>query len=415
MPHTAYMAEPLGNEQLLERKVADLLVRGVTSQDTFRTSVEDLARRHGQDVFPVLLYALTHLEFDPERAERHWRSIWEYRRDMTRRLGGEVDFRVAMLSYFLDISRKMKNPKIIEIRVFQKTQNGLYVDELTGLFNYRYFTSILARDVQRVRRYEQPLCLAMFDVDDFKRFNDRYGHMAGNRVLARVARALRQSVREADCVARYGGEEFAMLLPETSKEGAMRVAERARRKVESAPVPLPGGGTARVTMSAGVAEFGIDAATAEDLVQKADHALYLSKSRGKNMVTPYAIERRTFARVEASIVGRVSASARQQALFRAANASEGGLLFYTDHALPISGLVELNLTLPRRRRALRCRAMVARIHEVPGAKEYEVGVKIVEMPKVDRRLFRRYVEQTLGEHKDGRPRRPRKPAASRSR
>lgn len=409
------MTEPLDGEHVLEKKVTDLLVRGVPSQGAFRSQIERLAREQGSTVYPILLYALSHLEFDPASAEKHWRSIWKYREDMSRRLGREADFRVAMLSYFLDISRKMKNPKIIEIRVFQKTQDGLYVDELTGLFNYRYFKSTLERDVHRVRRYEVPLSVVMFDVDDFKRFNDLYGHMAGNRVLVRVARTLQQSVREADCVARYGGEEFAMLLPETSKAGALQVAERARRKVESMLVSLPGGRAARVTVSAGVAQFGADASTAEELLQRADHALYISKSRGKNMVTPYAVERRSFARIEASIVGRVSASPREQALFRAANASEGGLLFYTDHALPISSLVDLNLTLPRRRRALRCRAMVTRIHEVPGAREYEVGVKIVEMPKVDRRLYRRYVEQALTEVRRPRAGRSRKPATDQGR
>jgi len=409
------MTEPAAGGQVIEKKVADLLVRGVSSQSSFRARVESLARQHGDAVYPVLLYSLSHLEFDPPRARRHWNNIWAHRKQMAGALGTDVDFRVAMLSYFLDISRTMKNPKIIEIRVFQRTQDGIYVDELTGLYNYRFFQSALVRDVHRARRYKDPLSLVMLDVDDFKQLNDQCGHMAGNRVLARVALELRKSVREADCLARYGGEEFAMLLPETSKTGALRVAERARARIESAGLPGAGGRRMRVTVSAGVAELGVDAGTAGELLQRADHALYISKSRGKNMVTPYAVEKRSFARVEASIVGRVAANPQRQALFRAANASEGGLLFYTDHALPISSLVDLNLTLPRRRRTLRCRAMVTRIHEVQGAKEYEVGVKIVEMPKVDRRLYRRYVEQALAEIQPSRSPRRRRPASDNAR
>jgi diguanylate cyclase (GGDEF)-like protein len=404
------MKDPSDLEPAIEKQVDDLLARGISSQHSFRTRVEALARRHGPPVYRSLLYALSHLEFEAARAEKHWQAIWECRDEMRRRMSGEVDFRVAMLTYFLEISRKIKNPKIIEIRVFQKTREGNYIDDLTGLYNYRYFQVALEREVQRVRRYADSLSLVMFDIDDFKRFNDRHGHMAGNRVLARVARALERSVRESDCVARYGGEEFVMILPATPKTGALQVAERARRRLESAPTPLAGGRAARVTLSAGVAQFGIDANSAEELVQRADHALYVSKSRGKNMVTPYAVEKRSFARVEASIVGRVSARPQQQALFRARNASEGGLLFYTDHALPISSLVDLHLTLPRRRRGLRCRAMVARINEVPGAKEYEVGVKIVEMPNVDRRLFRRYLDQAIAEVRSTRSPRRRKSA-----
>ncbi len=404
------MKDPLEREQSIEKQVADLLLRGVSSQASFRSRVEALARRHGTAVYPVLLYGLSHLEFDPERASKHWQAIWNHRDEMSRKLGEEVDFRVSMLSYFLEISRNMKNPKIIELRVFQKTQDGIYVDELTGLFNYRYFQSTLEREVQRVRRYEVPLSLALFDIDSFKQFNDRHGHMAGNRVLARVARALQASVRETDTVARYGGEEFVIILPETPKAGALQVAERARTKIEASPVSLSGGKAVSVTISAGVAQFAIDAASAEELVQRADHALYIAKSRGKNMVTPYTVEKRTFARVEASIVGRVAARTQAQMLFRARNASEGGLLFYTDHALPISSLVDLNLTLPRRRRSLRCRAVVARINEIPGSKEYEVGVKIVEMPNVDRRLYRRYLEQAISDQRAARPSRRRKTA-----
>ncbi len=389
------MKDPLEREQIVEKEVYDLLVRGAASQTSFRSRIERLTCRHGHTVYPILLYALSHLEFDPVRAEKHWRAIWKYRDEMREKLARGIDFRVAMLSYFLDISRKIKNPKIIEIKIFQKTQDGVYIDQLTELHNYRYFQLSLEREVQRAKRYGTSLSLALFDIDDFKRFNDRYGHLAGNRALALVARALVRSVRDTDTVARYGGEEFVMILPETNKEGALRVSERARRRVVAGLVRMAGVRSVVVTVSAGVAQFDLDAKNADALIQKADHALYVSKSRGKNMVTPYVVERREFARVEASIVGRVSARPKEQMLFHARNASENGLLFFTDRALPISSLVEMNLTLPRRRRSLRCRAQVARIREVAGTKEYEVCVRIVEMPSGDRRLYRRYLDQAL--------------------
>ncbi len=403
------MKDPLDLEQVIEKKIRDLLVRGEASQPSFRSRVEALGRRYGREVYPVVLYALSHLEFESSNAEKHWTAIWEYRHEMRNKLERNVDFRVAMLSYFLDISHKIRNPKIIEITIFHKTEDGIYIDQLTGLHNYRFFQMTLEREVQRVKRYGTPLSLVIFDVDNFKQFNDRYGHLAGNRALVLVARALVSSVRDTDTVVRYGGEEFVAILPETTKTGALRVAERARRRVETGLVKISGGRSGVVTVSGGVAQFEVDAGTSEELVKKADRALYISKSRGKNMVTPYVVERREFARVEASIVGRVAIHPDKQLLFHARDASENGLLFYTDRALAISSLVELSLTLPRRRRSLRCRARVARIREVQGAKEFEIGVRIIEMPAGDKRLFHRYLDQALAEPKSS-PKKSRKKA-----
>ncbi|MEE8537609.1 MAG: diguanylate cyclase, partial [Acidobacteriota bacterium] len=405
----APMKDLLDREQVIEKKIRGLMVRGAASHPSFRSRVEALDRLYGPEVYPVLLYALSHLEFDSAKAKKHWAAIWEYRQEMRQKLGRNVDFRVAMLSYFLDISHKIRNPKIIEITIFHKTENGIYIDPLTGLHNYRFFQMTLEREVQRVKRYGTPLSLVVFDIDYFKQFNDRYGHLAGNRALVLVARALVSSVRDTDTVVRYGGEEFVAILPETTKTGALRVAERARRRVETGLVKISGGRSGVVTVSGGVAQFEVDGRTSEELIKKADRALYISKSRGKNMVTPYVVDRREFARVEASIVGRVAIRPGEQLLFHARNASENGLLFYTDRALAISSLVELNLTLPRRRRGLRCRAQVARIREVQGSKEFEVGVRIVEMPAGDKRLFHRYLDQALAEPK-GSPAKHRKKA-----
>ncbi len=403
------MKDPLDLEQVIEKKIRNLLVRGEASQPSFRSRVEALGRRYGREVYPVVLYALSHLEFENSNAEKHWKAIWEYRQEMRNKLERNVDFRVAMLSYFLDISHKIRNPKIIEITIFQKTEDGIYIDQLTGLHNYRFFQMTLEREVQRVKRYGTPLSLVIFDIDNFKQFNDRYGHLAGNRALVLVARALVSSVRDTDTVVRYGGEEFVAILPETTKTGALRVAERARRRVETGLVKFSGGRSGVVTVSGGVAQFEVDAGTSEELVKRADRALYISKSRGKNMVTPYVVERREFARVEASIVGRVAIHPDEQLLFHARDASENGLLFYTDRALAISSLVELSLTLPRRRRSLRCRGRVARIREVQGAKEFEIGVRIIEMPAGDKRLFHRYLDQALAEPKSS-PKKNRKKA-----
>jgi diguanylate cyclase (GGDEF)-like protein len=165
------------------------------------------------------------------------------------------------------------------------------IDELTGLANRRQFQRALEREVQRARRYDRQLTLALFDVDHFKKYNDTRGHPAGDRVLATIGSILRTSLREVDIVARYGGEEFAVILPETAARPGAATSpfpflERLRSRVQETEFEghdaMPGG---RVTLSGGIACFPDDAQSIDDLVRVADEALYESKARGRNTIT----------------------------------------------------------------------------------------------------------------------------------
>jgi len=157
-------------------------------------------------------------------------------------------------------------------------------DRLTGLYNYGTFVDYLHYEVTKANRYGGELTLIMFDLDHFKRFNDRHGHEAGNDLLRRVGATLQAVVREADMAARYGGEEFALLISGDARDG-MELAERVRRAIETVAVELRGGEVAYVTASAGVATYG--AASPDDtlLIEHADQALYESKRAGRNRVT----------------------------------------------------------------------------------------------------------------------------------
>ncbi|MFN0060743.1 MAG: GGDEF domain-containing protein [Planctomycetota bacterium] len=155
-------------------------------------------------------------------------------------------------------------------------------DSLTGLFNYATFYDLLAREVLRAERYVAPTSLIMLDLDSFKAVNDHYGHLAGDAVLCGVANQIRSALRAADVAARYAGDEFSVVLPQTGRAGALRVADRIRENIESdtftylgTPVP--------VTVSIGVAELE-RGMTAVDLVRKADDALYRAKGGGRNCV-----------------------------------------------------------------------------------------------------------------------------------
>jgi diguanylate cyclase (GGDEF)-like protein len=150
---------------------------------------------------------------------------------------------------------------------------------LTGIANHRAFQEFLQQHFHEARRYRQPLTLALIDVDHFKQFNDAFGHQAGDEVLKRVARILRENVRQADFVARYGGEEFAIVFPSTDIESAMQVAERLRQAIEQAEWEHR-----PVTASFGVASLQPGMEAPRELIEAADSALYQAKAAGRNRV-----------------------------------------------------------------------------------------------------------------------------------
>jgi diguanylate cyclase (GGDEF)-like protein len=169
------------------------------------------------------------------------------------------------------------------------------VDGLTGLYNHRFFWERLRNEVARAERYRQPLSLLMLDLDDFKNVNDRWGHPAGDELLRAVGHALQTQTRQGvDCAARYGGEEFAVILPSTESElasggldGAVATADRIRRAVAEAHLSLAVPDPQGVTVSIGVATLPVHAGDAEDLVSKADQALYEAKRQGKDKVVVF--------------------------------------------------------------------------------------------------------------------------------
>ena len=141
----------------------------------------------------------------------------------------------------------------------------------------------LEEEYSKAVRYEMPLSILIMDVDFFKHVNDSFGHQVGDNALIAVARVLQKSVRESDLVGRYGGEEFVVLLPHTDLDKALNVAEKIRQAVSE--IPVEGMGEQRLTISSGVAGYpDIKAVNMDDLVRKADEALYRAKGGGRNQV-----------------------------------------------------------------------------------------------------------------------------------
>jgi len=163
-------------------------------------------------------------------------------------------------------------------------ENAASVDALTGLHNRRWMMEAFPRGIRRCEQDVQPLCLIMSDVDHFKQINDVHGHLVGDQVLRAIAHQLAEGLRAQDLIARYGGEEFAMLLPNTSTEEGLRIADRLRTQTAVMRiVQTPGGEGESITLSCGVAPL-YPGASLEGLIGAADDALLRAKSTGRNRV-----------------------------------------------------------------------------------------------------------------------------------
>ena len=373
-------------------RIIDMLGAGPRTPAGWRQAMSALAKDSGPGAYPALLFVLTHLDFDDQAALEHWHCILRQWQDLNRRVPEKVDLRVAVLQYFLRSQRKLHNPAIVEIKILRRTQASAIYDELTRLYNYRYFQDRVASEARRAMRYDQPLTLLMADADDFKAFNDAHGHLAGNMALRRLASVLRKSVREVDVAARYGGEEFAILLPNTPKLAALKLAEKLRQAVEKAGVGKQGARRGKpLTLSIGVASLPGDASSAQELVDRADRALYVAKSVGKNCVKAFSDERREHTRLDATVSGFYSALARECHPFATTNVSEGGILFHSAEPLPSGSLLKLQMALPPSDEPIECAVKVLRVIGARGG--FEIGTQIIHMPRLHVRRFRQFLKQ----------------------
>lgn len=177
--------------------------------------------------------------------------------------------------FALQLGAAVKNAQLYEQAI---------TDGLTHLYLHRYFKQRLFDELKRAARFNRFLALIMIDIDHFKLLNDNYGHQAGDEVLRRVAVILRKAVRTHDLPVRYGGEEFALVLPETDMTGAVSVAERVRRAIDTEHIEY-GGKILKITASFGVSVFPDCAHDMDSIIKVADQALYYSKEHGRNQVT----------------------------------------------------------------------------------------------------------------------------------
>jgi diguanylate cyclase (GGDEF)-like protein len=259
----------------------------------------DVGRRVSQVVFhkgePAVIADVTRTGLPPAGEDRGYRTVSFLSSPITiagRTIGvmnftdraGGAAFDRRTLDLFLAIAPQLA---VAIDRALLKEKAGAFeqlsvTDSLTGLLNRRYIEARLVEEMKRSTRHGFPMSFMMLDVDKFKSYNDTYGHPAGDEALKLVGHVIRETLRGADVAARFGGEEFAILLPQTTGEEAIAIAERIRHNIENADFP-----NRQVTASIGVASCSADLCVSADLVAAADRALYEAKRRGRNRVLEF--------------------------------------------------------------------------------------------------------------------------------
>jgi diguanylate cyclase (GGDEF)-like protein len=376
----------------LQRQLLGLLGRSSRDGSRLDAELRELAKSYPGRVYQELIQHLTSLELNREEGAGYWKAVVAHQGKMEGQLGRAVDVRVAMLDWLLE-ARALKQPRIVELAMFQQLQASVHRDALTGLHNFRFFEEHLRREIAKHSRRVIPLSLAMIDIDHFKSYNDRYGHEAGNRALIAVGRVLTHSLRQHDICARYGGEEFALVLSDTTKPAAKEVAERTRQSVELRCQEISGMSLAKVpTVSIGIATYPADATDAGDLVRNADKALYTAKARGRNQVRVYGDVMRSFRRSDMRIEGRLRMLRDDYEPFQTSSVGEGGLSMHVGRELPIGALVEVALSVPDRGRDVRVTGRVVHSREA-GPGEFETGVDITDIDEQDRAILGRVLKR----------------------
>lgn len=246
-----------------------------------RTRVVAQIKARGGVFFSDLFYAISHHYFAPEVAEALWGKVIHHKHKMSKALGRNVRITVATLDYLSNVTSEMASPTLISEAYAAEIANLSMRDGMTGLFNHSSCYELLELELRSHRRHGVGISLILIDIDDFKLVNDRYGHQEGDRVLIELAKTLTAQVRDSDICCRLGGEEFVVILPFTSSPAEVfEIAERIRVKATTIDC-----GDQGITISAGIAVGDSATRTPNELMERADQALYGAKRDGKNRVT----------------------------------------------------------------------------------------------------------------------------------
>ncbi len=338
----------LQENKFLSQSITSLLRSSTCDDRALIEGINALVFTHGNEVYDEFFYVLTQTRFGSEKAFSHWNNVISHVGSVIRSQYIHQGLLPAVLHYLQKETCVMSDPRFFESDYIDNIKRSSITDGLTGLYNQTYFKNILSKLISQTRRHAgQPLSLVLFDLDHFKHYNDTLGHLAGDHALKNTAVIINQSLRDSDIAARYGGEEFALLLPQTSRAMAEKVANRIRQAVEQNVFQgqelIPAG---NLTISGGVAEFSKDADDVDALIEAADRELYKAKVR-RNCICPNEDDRRRgFRRPVRSLVECTTSG---ESVFRSAlsvNISEVGMALGCDWRPVVGSTVKIKFKKP---------------------------------------------------------------------
>ena len=310
------------------------------AEDSVLEAAESLYKSGEQDIYARLIHVMCHLRLPPAEAKHTWEAIIRHRDMLEEKLGRKAGFRVAMVDYFVNESHELKNPKVIEIHVYAETARQAAVDELTGVFNRRFFDAAIERELKQATRRNREFSLLIVDIDNFKRVNDTHGHTTGDAVISALGKLLKRSIRSEDTPCRIGGEEFAVILPETSAEGAMIVSEKIRTEFAKLKIA-----STDLSVSGGLATFPGDATTSSELIDRADQMLYFAKYSGKNRIICYSQNKRRHIRYPLEWELSITKTNGSPGRSTSQDVSIEGISFELDEAMQPGELMSLHLNM----------------------------------------------------------------------
>lgn len=310
------------------------------AEESVLDAAESLYKSGEKDIYARLIHVMCHLRLPPAEAKQTWEAIINHRDALEEKLGRKAGFRVAMVDYFVNESHELKNPKVIEIHVYAETARQAAVDELTGIFNRRFFDAAIERELKQATRRNREFSLLIVDIDNFKRINDTHGHTTGDAVISALGKLLKRSIRSEDTPCRIGGEEFAVILPETSGEGAMIVSEKIRTEFAKLKIA-----STDLSLSGGLATYPGDAFLAAELIDRADQMLYFAKYSGKNRIICYSQNKRRHIRYPLEWELSITKTNGHAGKSTSQDVSIEGISFELDEAMQPGELMSLHLNI----------------------------------------------------------------------